>query len=309
MVWLTQRFRWVLLAAAVLVLGLAVGCVLVDSSRCRWRLEADYRIANEALVLTFSRAARTALIRGEKEFLESAARMIVAGGAVSVQIVLGDEVVLLETSGDPPTDCPALAGIAELEPSAAYDRFEGYRLLDVVRPFLSSNPNPSPVGYVRVLFDPAIVTGQLRMRILAGAGIAAGSAGALLGALWLVLARIRRRALPSEGDWRTCGGVAISRSRKLVRVFDEEMTLTPKQFELLAHLASEPGRVFPDVELIEAVWSTSAYANSSDVKQCIYTLRKRLGEAVIDPHALIETVTGHGYRINPPGPDQRLNPI
>ena len=309
MTWLAGRMRWVLLAAAVLLLGLAIGYVILDISGHRRQLEADYRIANEALVLTFSRAARPALIRGETEFLESAARMIVAGGAAVVQIVLGGEVVLLETSGDPPTDCPALAGIAELEPSAAYDRFEGYRLLDVLRPLYSSNPDPVPVGYVRVLFDPAIVAGQLRMRALAGAGVAAGSVGALLGALWLVLARICRRTLPSEGDWRTCGGLAVSRSRKLVRVFDVEMTLTPKQFALLVHLASEPGRVFSDAELIEAVWPNSVYANSSDVKQCIYTLRKRLGEAVADPHALVETVTGYGYRLTPPGSDQRLNPI
>ena len=309
MAWLILRMRWVLLTAAVLLLGLAVGCVILDISGYRRRLEADYRIANEALVLTFSRAARTALIRGEMDFLESAARMIVAGGAEIVQIVLGDEVVLLETSGDPPTDLTVLAGITDLEPSTAFDHVEGRRLLDALRPLYASDPNPSPVGYVRVLFDSAIVTGRIRVRALAGVGVAVGSAGVLLGGLWFVLARIRRRVLPAEGDWLTCGGLAISRSRKLVRVFDEEMTLTPKQFELLSCLAHEPGRVFSDAELIEAIWSTSAYANSSDVKQCVYTLRKRLGEAVADPHVLIETVTGHGYRLVAPGPDQRLKGI
>jgi len=299
----------VLILAAVLLAGLAAALIALDTAENRRRIEADYRIANEALVLTFSRAARTALVRGETEFLGAAARMIIAGGGEIVQIVVGGEVVLLETSQEPSREPPLLNVAADIEPSGAFDRFDGRRLLDVIRPLYSTGPDPAAVGYVRVLFDSAIVAQQVRTRTLAASGIALVSAGGLLAGLWFALGRLRRGTMNLSDDWHECGGLSISRARKLVRIFDLDMTLTPKQFEMLACLADEPGRVFSDAELLEAIWATSAYANSSDVKQCIYTLRKRVGNAVADPHALIETVTGHGYRLVPPGDDQRLRPI
>jgi len=300
---LPSRTLRLLVLPSVLLVGLGAALVISDISDRRRHLEDEYRLASEVLALTFSRAARTALIRGETEFLQSAARMILAGDGELVQIVIGEDTVLCERSSEFMGTLATLE-LDDVEAYGVYDRLAGRRLLDVIRPLASSDPDPVVIGYVRILFDPSPLVPLIRVRALVDSGIALASVGGLLIGLWFLFGRRK-----GASDWLKCGAIDVSRSRKLVRIFDVEMILTPKQFELLAKLASEPGRVFSDTELIEAVWPTSAYANSSDVKQCIYTLRKRLGEAVVDPHALVETVTGHGYRLVSPGPDQRLKPI
>ena len=295
--------------AAVVLAGLAAALVTLDALRCQQRLEREFGAANEVLILTFSRAARSALIRGESDFLQSAARMLIAGGAKTVQIVIGHEIVLSERTDELTPELALLEFDESLKPSGVYARFERCRLLDVVRPLLSSDRDQAAIGYIRVLFGTEIVAGQIQSRALAGSGIALALWGAVLAGLWLFQSRRHRRTSHPPRDWLECGGLAISRTQKRVRVFDVEITLTPKQFELLFCLAGEPGRVFSDGDLLDCVWTASTYANASDVKQCVYTLRKRLAEAVADPHALIETVTGHGYRLVPPGDEQRLKPI
>lgn len=77
-------------------------------------------------------------------------------------------------------------------------------------------------------------------------------------------------------------------------VADEELTLRPKEFSLLATLASEPGRLFNRVELAEIVWG---YANLGDTRT-IDTHVKNLRRKVETPSRFtyVETVRGAGYR-------------
>jgi len=70
--------------------------------------------------------------------------------------------------------------------------------------------------------------------------------------------------------------------------------LPPKQYALLRLLASEPERVFTEEEILAAVWPDSPYADSKDIKQCVYLLRRRLGK---EGGRIVVNVPGFGYKL------------
>lgn len=73
------------------------------------------------------------------------------------------------------------------------------------------------------------------------------------------------------------------------------LELRPKEFALLAFMASDPGRCFSREELLEHVWgSTEGWQQAATVTEHIHRLRSRLTG---DPeHDWIQTVRGMGYR-------------
>jgi DNA-binding response OmpR family regulator len=72
----------------------------------------------------------------------------------------------------------------------------------------------------------------------------------------------------------------------------KQLQLTPKEFDLLALLASEPGIVVDRERILREVWNTTWYGSSKTVDVHVAALRKKLG----DP-TLIETVRGVGLRL------------
>lgn len=84
---------------------------------------------------------------------------------------------------------------------------------------------------------------------------------------------------------------------KRVFVNGTEIKLSPKEYELLRLLASEPGRVFSNEECLQAVWAGRQWATAQDVKQYVYFLRKKLKDDPEDPQ-YISTVRGFGYKLN-----------
>jgi len=87
----------------------------------------------------------------------------------------------------------------------------------------------------------------------------------------------------------------------------ELLTLSPKEFDLLALLASEPGRVFTDQEILARLWGGSQCASSNDIAQYTYRLRKKLGDHPSQPRWLMN-VKRLGYRLKamPPNSEPRL---
>ncbi|GGH05766.1 winged helix-turn-helix domain-containing protein [Silvibacterium dinghuense] len=78
--------------------------------------------------------------------------------------------------------------------------------------------------------------------------------------------------------------------RKVLRN-GERIALSPKAFDVLVYLASNPGRLIPKDELMKAVWPES-YVEESNLAQQISQLRK----AFKDKSDLIATVPGRGYQ-------------
>jgi DNA-binding response OmpR family regulator len=74
-----------------------------------------------------------------------------------------------------------------------------------------------------------------------------------------------------------------------------ELELTPKEFDLLAALARDPGAALSRQRLLVEVWQTSWYGSAKTIDVHVAALRRKLG----DP-GWIETVRGVGFRLRVP---------
>jgi DNA-binding response OmpR family regulator len=92
------------------------------------------------------------------------------------------------------------------------------------------------------------------------------------------------------------GDLEIDDSIKQVKVKGRTVSLSPKEYELLKLLASEPGRVFSHQEIIAAVWQNKPLITSSDVTKYIYLLREKLEDDPENPRYIL-TVRGFGYKL------------
>lgn len=102
------------------------------------------------------------------------------------------------------------------------------------------------------------------------------------------------------------GVLLLSVDEQRLHVGQAVVDLTPKQTALFELLISQPGRAFSDHEILSAVWPDCTYATSSDVKQHIYLIRKRLAAASLPASDLLVTVPGRGYRIATRGLDRGI---
>ena len=89
------------------------------------------------------------------------------------------------------------------------------------------------------------------------------------------------------------GSRSTLRSRRATLTGDE-LALTPKEFDLLALLASEPGTVVSREHILREVWNTDWYGSTKTIDVHVASVRKKLG----DPR-WIETVRGVGLRLAP----------
>lgn len=74
----------------------------------------------------------------------------------------------------------------------------------------------------------------------------------------------------------------------------EELSLTRREFDLLAHMIEHPGRVFGRAALLDAAWGMEFVGTERTVDQHVAQLRARIGPG------WIETVRGRGYRMVDP---------
>ena len=83
------------------------------------------------------------------------------------------------------------------------------------------------------------------------------------------------------------------------RVFfgNEEVTLTNREFELLAFLAQNPNIVFSREKLFERIWGLEALGDSATVTVHINRIREKIEPNPNKPK-YIETIWGSGYRFN-----------
>jgi two-component system, OmpR family, response regulator RegX3 len=103
----------------------------------------------------------------------------------------------------------------------------------------------------------------------------------------------RRAARRHENDESlVVGPLRIDVRAHRASLADAELELTPKEFELLALLASEPGAVVDRERILRDVWHTTWYGSSKTVDVHVASLRRKLG----DP-GWIETVRGIGLRL------------
>jgi DNA-binding response OmpR family regulator len=78
-----------------------------------------------------------------------------------------------------------------------------------------------------------------------------------------------------------------------------EVPLTPKEFALLKHFVTHPGRALSRDQLLDAVWGADLIVTQRSVDRCINTLRKKI-EAQPDLPRFIVTLRDVGYRFELP---------
>lgn len=110
-----------------------------------------------------------------------------------------------------------------------------------------------------------------------------------------VLARIKailRRTQPTDTPQEIhAGNMIIDSARKSVRIGDEEIRLSPKEFGILYMLARQPGRVFSREEILAEVWHGESYVLDRTVDVHIARVRRKLGSSAFH----ITNRQGYGY--------------
>ena len=91
-------------------------------------------------------------------------------------------------------------------------------------------------------------------------------------------------------------GLMINKDNHKVTVYDEEVKLTPIEFDILYLLASNPGKVFSTDEIFEKVWNEKVYEANNTVMVHIRRLRGKMKEDE-SQDKIITTVWGVGYKI------------
>ena len=115
-----------------------------------------------------------------------------------------------------------------------------------------------------------------------------------------LLARIRatlRRTEnpPPPSGPLTRGGLVIDRERFRVFRDNDEVRLTPKEFELLTFLAQHPGRVLTHRTILKAVWGTHAADQPEHLRVLVGSLRKKIESNPSSPKYIL-TEPWVGYR-------------
>ncbi len=104
-----------------------------------------------------------------------------------------------------------------------------------------------------------------------------------------------RRGTPVavEAPKRELAGIVIDKERYVVYKDGVELSLPKKEFELLALLASQPGRVFTRENILSSVWGNDVIVGDRTIDVHIRKLREKLGDD------FFKTIKGVGYKFEP----------
>lgn len=94
---------------------------------------------------------------------------------------------------------------------------------------------------------------------------------------------------------RKVGEMTLDATRRQAFWSEEEIRLSPREFDLLLYLCSQPGRVYSRQEIESNVWGEELPPSSNVVDVHIANIRSKLREA--GGYGVIRTVRGVGYAI------------
>ena len=115
-----------------------------------------------------------------------------------------------------------------------------------------------------------------------------------------VRAQLRRQTLASASvdPVLSFGPVMVDLTRRVVTRLGEPLHLTPIEYRLLTHLASQPDRVVTHRQLLKAVWGPGHVEDTHYVRVHMANLRKKVEDDPSMPKHLL-TEAGIGYRFRP----------
>ncbi len=104
-------------------------------------------------------------------------------------------------------------------------------------------------------------------------------------------ALVKRAAFNQDEEQVVMGRLKIDRRSHKVFMDDQDITLTPKEYDLLLHFVSHVGTALSREQLLVHVWGYEYFGDLRTVDTHVKRLRQKLGHP-----GYIETVFGVGYR-------------
>jgi DNA-binding response OmpR family regulator len=119
-----------------------------------------------------------------------------------------------------------------------------------------------------------------------------------------IQARLRRlpagiavSLVPHDGGSLATGDLVLDRDAHVIKTPQGEVSLNPKEHDLLELLLSRPGHLFPREEIVERVWHQKYLPASRSLDVHVRRLRAKLAE--IGAKVELQTVRSVGYRLTP----------
>jgi DNA-binding response OmpR family regulator len=116
----------------------------------------------------------------------------------------------------------------------------------------------------------------------------------LLARLRALLRRAEAAGAPRD-EGLAAQDVRVDPAARRAWVGEDELDLTPKEFDLLALLVAEAGRAVPRERIMREVWDTTWLGSTKTVDMHVSWLRRKLGDDAAAPR-YITTLRGVGFR-------------
>lgn len=106
-----------------------------------------------------------------------------------------------------------------------------------------------------------------------------------------------QRSVEEDADRIVIGGIELMDREKKVLLDGEEVSLTPREYDILKLLMEHPGKVYSPKEIYTEVWQDPGYGAENTVAVHVRHLREKLEYDPANPRYVI-AVWGHGYKMN-----------
>lgn len=107
-----------------------------------------------------------------------------------------------------------------------------------------------------------------------------------------IRALLKRSATMPASAMPEASGVKIDLERRLATLNGEPLDLTAKEFDLLAYLVTNAGRVISRDEILSAVWGSQHSTDSNVIEVFVCHIRNKIGDR---ENRIVQTIRGVGY--------------
>lgn len=186
----------------------------------------------------------------------------------------------------------AMDKLAQFQPNAI--------ILDIMLPgldgydILKKLPDKGRIGVIMVTAKEDIVNKILGLELGADDYITKPfDMRELLARLKSLLRRMQKGEMKQESDEVGLGGILLHKGKRTAFAGNRPLDLTPKEYDMLALLLSNPDRVYTREQLLDLIWGMDYIGGTRTVDIHVQRVRKKLGEEYDE---VIQTVYGIGYK-------------
>ena len=110
----------------------------------------------------------------------------------------------------------------------------------------------------------------------------------------------RSRLHQSPGAIHEIGDFSLDRDARRITLLGKEIALTPKEFDILSYMLSNPKKVVTQRDLLVAVWGPESAEETDYLRVYISRLRRKVEPDPVHPRYIL-TAPWIGYRMDPAG--------